>query len=283
MRKRLAIGILASMAPSILEETIGHWPSHLCNVYVHVDSKFSLDDFAFVQDTPTVKLLTKRHNVMWGGFSMVEAEIALMEAAQADGFEYFLLISDDTVPLVTAEYIIGCLPSPEVWKSIGTTDEPHITGRYENFYCADISVSNPRTRTLEYRTQDIDMLLDLHRAMKAGKFPLSGLFWNANWKALPYDDVLFILQAFADEGPLFSSFKFSMNADEHYIPTILGQRPAGAHRVEKFIWTDFTKEPKPYVLNELSDFDEPRAQGYWFVRKVHKSEIARQIMYQSKG
>lgn len=278
MKKRLAVGIVASMAPRVLEQTIAHWPEALCNVYVHVDLKFEPRDFVFDAMPPGLRFLSERIDVRWGGFSLVEAEIALMKAALADGFDHFLLISDDTVPLLSADEIVRRLETPESWHPVGITDLPHIRSRYDQFYCADLSVSNPKKQVLEYQPSDAELLLELHMAIKAGKVALPGLFWSSNWKALPYEDVVFVVEACADKGRLHQSFKFSFIPDEHYIPTILGRRPQQAFRVDKLIWADFSKEPKPYVLDQISDFDDPIREDYWLVRKVRDPAIARAIM-----
>ena len=278
MTRRLAVGVLASGAPAILAETLRHWPEADAAVYVHVDAKFDAEPFGFVDQHPAARLIPARHRVMWGGFSLVDAELSLMEAALADGFEHFVLISDDTVPLMPAEAIADRLAAPESWAQLDPTDNPGIWSRYRNYYCCDIGVSNPRHRPLEYDAADADRLLELHMLMKHGKFPLDALFWSSQWKALPHRDVEYVAASAADRGHLYSSFRYAMIPDEHYIQTLLGRRPDGLRCVRNFIWADFSRDPKPYVLRTPEDVQYPMDEGYLFARKVQDPALAADVV-----
>jgi hypothetical protein len=283
MGSRLAVGILASMAPHILEQTVAHWLPEFCSVYVHVDTKYDAEAFSFLAGFPSVTLIEERHRVMWGGFSMVEAEISLMRAALDDGFDHFIFISDDTVPLLPLTRMLALLDAPESWSMLGKVENRDVIARYEGFYCLDINASNPRNRSLTYEPGEMDLLLELYMLGKSGKFPLKGLYWSANWKALPREDVEFVVRSHRNGGHMTQSFKFSINSDEHYMQTLLGHRPSGARYVSKFIWADFRKDPKPYVMTVLEDFEEPLGEGYWFARKVHDPEIARAMLARIGG
>ncbi len=75
------------------------------DIYVHIDKK--------VKDLPELhtkqaglQLLDRRIDIRWGGFSMVEAEYALFEAAAVRGpYQYYHLISGVDLPIKSQHYI----------------------------------------------------------------------------------------------------------------------------------------------------------------------------------
>ena len=79
-------------------------PQH--HFYVHYDAKSDAGGIAFLHGLPNVSVLPQRIDVRWGGFSMIEATLALMQAALAQPqHQYFHLMSGDCLPLQTPEAI----------------------------------------------------------------------------------------------------------------------------------------------------------------------------------
>ena len=79
-------------------------PQH--HFYVHYDAKSDAGGIAFLNGLPNVSVLPQRIDVRWGGFSMIEATLALMQAALAQPqHQYFHLMSGDCLPLQTPETI----------------------------------------------------------------------------------------------------------------------------------------------------------------------------------
>ena len=79
-------------------------PQH--HFYVHYDAKSDAGGIAFLHGLPNVSVLPQRIDVRWGGFSMIEATLALMQAALAQPqHQYFHLMSGDCLPLQTPETI----------------------------------------------------------------------------------------------------------------------------------------------------------------------------------
>lgn len=77
------------------------------NIYVHVDAKSSMDVEALrtltVHSTVT---FIERKPIAWGGFSIVEAEMRLFEAAYTDGgYRYYHVMSGVDYPVKSQEYI----------------------------------------------------------------------------------------------------------------------------------------------------------------------------------
>jgi len=274
MAAQLAVGVLSAKAPAILEQTLSNWAPELCTVYVHVDAKFDLADYAFLERYPHVRLVEPRVEVFWGGFSMVEAEFRILTAALRDGFEFIALQSDDAIPLMSPQQMLHELRQAERWKPVGTTSDPGIRSRYDNLYCLDASAPHPLIGKFDIERADVFLLAQMLPLAHSGKYPLKDLYWSSQWKCLSFDDVAYLVGAHEKRGHLYESFRFSMIPDEHYVPTLLSKGPRGSHAVERLLWTDFTRHPRPYVFQSADELEPAREQGFLFIRKVHDPAVA---------
>ncbi len=75
------------------------------DIFIHFDKKVAvLPDIR--TERAELTILEKRVDVRWGGFSMMEAEFALFEAATARGsYQYYHLISGVDLPLKSQDYL----------------------------------------------------------------------------------------------------------------------------------------------------------------------------------
>ena len=82
--------------------------------YLHYDAKSPLIKLDKLTNEPNIHLIRHRIDVHWGGFSMIEATLALIQAALANkDNHYFHLISGDCAPLLTPEQLANeCAQQP---------------------------------------------------------------------------------------------------------------------------------------------------------------------------
>lgn len=276
---RMAIGVLAAKAPQVLERTLSHWPADTCTVHVHVDGKVGIERYAFVETHPHARLISDRQRIFWGGFNMVEAELALMRAALAESdFDVFLLQSDDAAPLLTQERMRAVLADPERWVPFSATDLEVIRQRYSAYSCLDVPASNPQSGTQSFQPEDFDLILDMRLLMESGKAFVPELYWGSQWKCLARADVQYVLEFDARERHVRRSFKYSYVPDEMYINTILGTAPHGARYLRRCIWNDFSRLVKPYVFQSRDELEVAFAEEYMFARKIHDPALAARII-----
>ena len=75
------------------------------DIFVHIDKKVK-DLPALCANHAGLQVLDRRIDIHWGGFSMVEAEYALFEAAAANGpYQYYHLLSGVDLPIKSQDYI----------------------------------------------------------------------------------------------------------------------------------------------------------------------------------
>ena len=75
--------------------------------YIHIDKKsvdFNLSDFEGAAKKSNIIFIDRRDTV-WGGYSGIETELALLEKAAKGDYSYFHLISGADMPLKPAKEI----------------------------------------------------------------------------------------------------------------------------------------------------------------------------------
>jgi Core-2/I-Branching enzyme len=103
MSVRIAVMVLAYGYPAGISAMSKFFDAADTDMFVHVDAKI---DYGPFQDAAKcglrkVAFIEDRTRIFWRGFTMVEATIALLRAARASGgFDRYLIISDDSLPLV---------------------------------------------------------------------------------------------------------------------------------------------------------------------------------------
>ena len=113
--------ILAHNEFEILRLLVSRLDDSRNDIFIHFDRK--------VENLPELEvknagltILEDRKDVRWGGFSMIEAEYALFEAAAAKGpYQYYHLLSGVDLPLKSQDYIHGFFDSHDGKEFIGYT------------------------------------------------------------------------------------------------------------------------------------------------------------------
>jgi hypothetical protein len=126
---KIAFLVLVHKAPEYVERLARVLESDGDQIFIHVDKAVDISSFQ-IHLSPlkrSTHLLSRRYAIAWGGFSMIRATNALIEAAVCRGtFDYFCLLSGQCFPIrplswlkqVLAEGLdyINCQPMPQPSK-----------------------------------------------------------------------------------------------------------------------------------------------------------------------
>lgn len=96
-RFRIAFCILCHKYMPVLQELVDRLTVPGNTVYLHVDGKTPLREFAPLRDK--VHFITPRTKVYWGQYSQPESTLRLLRATCGSGCRYVVLLSGDTLPL----------------------------------------------------------------------------------------------------------------------------------------------------------------------------------------
>lgn len=89
--KRICYLILAHSDPKHFEKLVNAVDYH-SRFFVHIDSKTDIKDFQSLSLPKDLSFIRDRVSVAWGGISMIDATLKLIEAALSCGEEFIHLI-----------------------------------------------------------------------------------------------------------------------------------------------------------------------------------------------
>lgn len=280
--------VLASKSANglkFLEETFGNH----CDIFVHLDRKVDLEQYRSETSDHlrNVYFIKERHNVYWGGFSMIHATISLISTALRESkASSFLLVSDDSTPLKTPQQIENSLSQYRNQISIRkvSPDTP-LHDRYRGFFFLDSKFANPKHFPIDQRNFTEEHLRDFSRMlilMNRGKHKEDSLYHGSQWWALSRECLEFTLTQWNTNTWQRDSFEFSAIPDEMYFQTIahefltISGQPS---RYSGIMYADFSRSPKPFIFSDLSEFPKNLADVL-FARKIHPAaalDIGRKI------
>jgi len=269
---KFAVLVLAYRAPAVLEKCLAMLEDRSIHFFVHLDRKAALSEFSFLGAASHASLIPQRFDVYWGGFNMVRAELALLNFAyQYDGYKRFILISDDSFPLLSAAKLRKALLSDANWLDQHKTKKPGYLKRYDEFYYFDSAATDARYRPPEDRNIGADQLRDLKELeslLRLGKKPIKQLYQGSQWWCLSRAAVDYLLPVVRNDSHLHESFRFSLVPDEHYIHTIIGNSEQNWSIRPSHMYFDFSKDPKPFVYSDIEQLERALSSDRLFVRKV---------------
>ncbi|MBR5660178.1 MAG: glycosyl transferase [Bacteroidales bacterium] len=118
---RHAFLILAHNEFEILKLLVSRLDDVRNDIFIHFDRKVAVLPEIKVKEAG-LTILEDRKDVRWGGFSMIEAEYALFEAAAAKGpYQYYHLLSGVDLPLKSQDCIHGFFDAHDGKEFIGYT------------------------------------------------------------------------------------------------------------------------------------------------------------------
>lgn len=267
-----AVLVLAAGAPEGLAGLARFFDGLPATLHVHVDGK--VDAAPFLTATagrPCVRHLAERRTIYWGGFSMVEATLALLRQAMRDSAcERFLLVSDDAVPLLPRSRLLHALRASGEYIEAHPVTAAWVRRRYDGFYMFDSRATQARhlpPAEREVTSEDVARLLRLEALRRRGKKPLQQLRHGAQWWGITRAAAASVLYSYDNDSWMRESFEFSEVPDESYLQTLVGPR-LGEMPARPLMRVDWSREPRPYVFRSLDELRGLDPHGALFARKV---------------
>lgn len=276
---RFALLVLAYREPEVLKRAIPLYKAAGFDVFVHLDKKADTASYlARLGDAARhCRLIYRRIDIFWAGFSMIEAELALIFAAMAEGqYDRFTLVSDDTFPVVPRERLVQVLGEDldRVMIRKLEPDDPFMS-RYSNFYHFDHPVSSLLGRQIESATVDDRFLTEMasiQQLKDRGKKPLD-IYYGSQWWSLTATSMTVVLEALEQDEHLFASFKYSAVPDEILFQTAVGNLVDRSGVRQGIVYVEWSKDPRPYVFRQMDELDAIPSD-YCFVRKIGSHSTA---------
>ena len=275
---KLAVLIQCHKCPEQINRLLDVMKSDEVDFYIHVDRKSDIADE--IEKRADVHILPpeRRVDVMWGGFSQVEATLNLLdEALITGGYDYYFLIRGQDFPVRPIRELIEFLENDnganyvDLFPSLnnGLCKQNNLDKRNQIVYGDRIMGRGKFARIMRR----------LWVAVTGGYGRTFGIFRRKNvlnlkfyfgsqWWCLSKDFVEYATEYLAKTPQYAEFFRKASCPDESFFQTLLMNSSYSDTRKEylHFIrWEEGKSSPENLTL---SDFDEAIASGKFMARKI---------------
>jgi len=211
--------------------------------YIHIDKKSQQN---YIPQSNNVRVIPTRINIHWGGFSMVEATLALMQygtkhSADAD---YFILLSGVDYPIRSKEFLYTQLKEGKEYIDIAPVPVPYKPlDRYEHYFF-DFKRRNAK---LYHPLIFTEVLL---KKLRIKRKPPFKVYAGTQWFALTNKCVQYILKTVEQDKRYVQFFKHTLVPDEAFFQTIIGNSPFLEQTRASLTYTDWEVPVPPATIEE---------------------------------
>ena len=261
---KLVYLILAHDDPVHLRRLIGAVGEDGAAIYVHIDRKADIGLFTSLIDESRATFIPDRVDACWGGFSLVQATLNLLQAAHASrpAPDRYLLLSGADYPIRSNAVLRGHLgsdrehialipmPTPDGRKPLSRLERLHFEGSRGRYMPKRVLLNQTNLLLEKYYKRN-------YRRALGDITPYAG----SQWWALSRDAVAYILD-FVQANPRFVRFyRHSLIPDEMFFHTILGNSPFREKAARNLTYADWSKglsrNPAPITREHVERFADP--------------------------
>jgi hypothetical protein len=266
---RIAHIILVHQFPEQLKKLIDALSHPQYHFYIHVDKKTNEKPFQeILTGQANISFIKKRKDVIWGGFSLIEAVIEGMKEILADGrFSHINLISGADYPLTSPQELLTFLeehPNKEFFELYPIeTEWQEAIPRYTKYHFPDFKFKG------KYLLEKIANFLLPKRKMPDNMIPVGRLVWFTITAEL----TKYFIDSLEQRKHLIPFFRLTWGTDEVIFPTLAYNSPFKDRIVNRSLRyvKFFEGHAHPKTL-DISDINVLYLEKYYFARKFHPTE-----------
>jgi hypothetical protein len=280
---RVACLVMAYIAPAVLARSVALLRAAGWDVFVHVDAKVSMASYRADMGDAQVQchFVAQPVEVFWGGFSMVVAELRLIETARAHAtYDKFVLISDDSFPVLPPDLLQHHFANGDDQITLRTVREGTPTfARYRDYVCYDDVATTVRENSAVVPGSPLRVIRpELERKIaeiaalrRRGKKKLK-LFYGQSLWALTSATVDTITKAIDQDKHLRKSFEYSALPDETIFHSIIGNFIRREEQEAAPVYVNYTGG-RPAVYAKLNELPLDLQPSHGFMRKLSPTAV----------
>ena len=246
---KIAYLILAHNTPGQLQRLISALQSKDATFYIHIDKK-SNESFKISQNN-NIYIIKKRIPVFWGGYSQVQASLALLQEAKKNGeYDYYILLSGSSYPVKSVQYIKNLLNTYNGYQFIDLYPMPLFDKTFDRVEYAFFE--GHQNRLINYflmKTNYLIRKLNIKRSFP-NEYKNMKLYGGGQWWVLTNSCTEYILKYIVENKAFLNFYKYSFCPDEMFFQTIIGNSPFAGKVMNGVMHTDWSGDLKPAIINE---------------------------------
>lgn len=244
--------------------------------YIHTDEKAKQ---AYKSSLDNVNVIPEHIDINWGGYTMIEATLVLMNHAiqGTPDSDYYILISGADYPIRKKEFLYGLLEKGREYIDIAPVPVPYKpVERYRYFYF------DYNRRGLKHYNPLflIEVLLKKLKIKRKAPFKI---YAGTQWFALTRDCVKYVLKTSKEDKRYEEFFKHTLVPDEAFFQTVIGNSPFYQKTASSLTYTDWEVPNPPAAietrhvefLKDHIEFNDEYGQRFpYFARKFDDASEA---------
>lgn len=198
-----------------------------CDVFIHLDGKcaWKVEDIDRLSAYRQVKWVSTDYEVNWGGTSVLESEMALLQSAYAHGeYGYFHLISGQDYPVKPLDVFLDFFEKnrgKEFIQYVGIPNPKWEKGTYRRFqYFYPYDWAEGRENPRAWVREQVEM-----QARRGLKRPIPDefdtLYGSSQWFSITNEAVGILLQYTTDHPAFYNRLWMTFAPEECYVATVL--------------------------------------------------------------
>lgn len=258
--------ILTYTNPALTERLINRLANPHFDFYIHVDKKFSIKPYLYLQKYPNVFLIHNREDVRWAGYNTIKATFKCIKEIAITGiqYDYINFISGQDYPLKSADYMLDFFKANQGKNFIEFEDikEDWIEAqeRINRYHFTNFTFKG------KYFAERVLNLITPKRKLPEELKPYGkSMFW-----ILTPESAAYVVNYVESRPHLERFFTFTWGSDEFVFQTILmnsSYKDTLFNNDYRYIdWTAGGSHPK--LLN-MHDFDKLKNTDDLFARKFN--------------
>lgn len=239
--------------------------------YIHIDKK---SEEVYTSSSGNIHVIPERVDINWGGFSMIEATLALLNygTTHSPDADYYILISGVDYPIRSKEFLSDLLEKGKEYIDIAPVPVPYKPiERYEYYY-----LDYDRRNLKHYNPKFLaEVLLKKFKIKRKAPFKI---YAGTQWFALTQGCVQYILETINKDRRYIDFFRHTLVPDEAFFQTIIGNSPFYEHTASSLTYTDWEVPVPPANIEERHigflkthiEFNDEYGQRFpYFARKFN--------------
>jgi hypothetical protein len=251
---KVACLVMAYRGAPVLRRTMAVLVAAGWDVFVHLDRKADRAAYlaALGDAAQLCSFVEDPLEIFWGGFSMVQAEIRLIETArQVASYDRYILVSDDAIPIHPAPALRALHENEVDFIELNLQQEgSEFHKRYAGFFFLDHSATAAMRQghrlLTELDARFFEKMAEIMTLRQSGKAALD-VYWGSQFWSLTAGTVEFVLDAIAADRRRAQSFEFSAISDELLFQSLIGNAQSDRQIESGPMYADWYVEQGPRV------------------------------------
>ena len=254
---RIAILILAHKNPCQLQLLVERLQSDF-DVYIHLDKGCDIEETIF--DMYSNVYCIKKYRTRWGSYNGILAPLELFRIAHKKDYDYYIHISGQDLPIKPNRNIVDFLEKNKTVSFIDHHELPWDVwgedgglGRIQYYWSHNLgnSVIDSIKKMFIGIINKMQFSFNIKRKLSDMTF-----YGGSNWVNLNKEAVTYLVNYINDNPDYLSIFKYSVNADELWMQTILCNNASLSLTNDSLRYVDWSESNGKASPRELTIQDE---------------------------